>query len=178
MKRLTSMPATSANLAAALIIALTALIALKYLRAGTLTFVVLCYGVWLSARACNLWFGLMRNRPWFLHGFLSAYEKGIYKRFALYLHSPPAAFFFSTTLHWLRIALVGWIAVALWQGLYAEAVALTLFLILAAGTISTMYPDLYFEEAANRGNDGAAEMLHALRHIQSMLAPNEERPSA
>jgi hypothetical protein len=34
-----------------------------------------------------------------------------------------------------------------------------------------MCPDLYFEDAAGRGNRVAAEMLHALRHIQTMLAP-------
>jgi hypothetical protein len=178
MKRLLSIPATSANLAAALIIALSVLIGFKHLRAGTLTFVIVSYFVWFAARACNLWFGLERNRPWFLHGFLSAFERTIYKRFALYIHRQPAAFVFSTTLHWLRIAAIGWIAVALWQGLYVEAFALALFLILASGTISTMYPDLYFEDAAKKGNRGAAEMLQALRHIQNMLEPNEEHPSA
>jgi hypothetical protein len=45
MKRLLSMPATAANLAAVLIIAVPALIAFKYFRAGTLVFVVLCYVV-------------------------------------------------------------------------------------------------------------------------------------
>jgi hypothetical protein len=51
-------------------------------------------------------------------------------------------------------------------------------LILSSGTISAMYPDLYFVDAAKRGNKGAAEMLHDLRHIQEILADNEESPTA
>ncbi len=41
-----------------------------------------------------------------------------------------------------------------------------------------MYPDLYFVDAAKRGNRGAAEMLRDLRHIQEMLTDNEESPTA
>jgi hypothetical protein len=104
-------------------------------------------------------------------------SKGIYKRFGLYIHRPALAFIFSTTLHWLRIGAFGWVAACLWQGLYFEAAILAPFLILSSGTISTMYPDLYFVDAAKRGNRGAAEMLHDLRHIQEMLADNDESPT-
>lgn len=178
MKRILSMPATAANLAAALIITVSVLIALKYFRAGTLSFVVPCYVVWFAARAANFWFGSKKYQPHFLYNFLSTFEKSIYKRFALYVRRPALAFFFSTTLHWLRIGSVGWIAASLWQGLYIESIALALFFILSSGTIATMYPDLYFEDAAKRGNHGATEMLHALRHVQDILSPNDERPPA
>jgi hypothetical protein len=165
-----SVPATSANLAAALTIAACALYALKYLRGGTLGFIAACYAVWLVARAYNIWFGLRKNQPWFLSG----PERGIYKHFALYLYRPQLAFFFSTTLHWLRLAVFAWILVALWQGLYVEAIVLALFTVLASGTISSMYPDLYFDDAARTGNRGAAEMLRDLRHVQSLLTPNDK----
>jgi len=118
-----SVPATSANLAAALTIAACALYALKYLRGGILGFIAACYAVWLLARAYNIWFGLRKNqKPLFLSG----RERGIYKHFALYLYRPQLAFFFSTTLHWLRLAVFAWILVALWQGLYVEAIVLAL----------------------------------------------------
>lgn len=172
MKRILSMPATAANLAAVLIIAVPALIAVKYFCAGTLVLVVLCYVVLSAAKATNLWFWSKRYLTPFRYKFLSTFEKSIYKRFALYVHRPALAFFFSTTLHWLRIGLVAWIAVSLWQGLYIASIALALFFILSSGTIATMYLDLYFEDAAKRGNHGAAEMLHALRHVQDILSPN------
>jgi len=178
MKRILSMPATAANLAAALIIVVPALVAFKHFRAGAFAFVALCYVVLFAAKAVNLWFGSKRYQPYFLYDFLSAFEKSIYKRFALYVRRPALAFFFSTTLHWLRIGLVAWIAVSLWQGLYVASIALALFFILSSGTIAAMYPDLYFEDAAKRGNQGAAEMLHALRHVQDILSPNDERPPA
>ena len=164
-----SVPATSANLAAALTIAACALYALKYLRGGILGFIAACYAVWLLARAYNIWFGLRKNQPWFLSG----RERGIYKHFALYLYRPQLAFFFSTTLHWLRLAVFAWILVALWQGLYVEAIVLALFIVLASGTISSMYP-LYFEDAAKTGNREAAEMLRDLRHVQSLLTPKDK----
>jgi hypothetical protein len=165
-----SVPATSANLAAALTIAACALYALKYLREGTLGFIAACYAVWLVARAYNIWFGLRKNQPWFLSG----PERGIYKHFALYLYRPQLAFFFSTTLHWLRLAVFAWILVALWQGLYVEAIVLALFTVLVSGTISSMYPDLYFDDAARTGNRGAAEMLRDLRHVQSLVTPSDK----
>jgi hypothetical protein len=59
-----------------------------------------------------------------------------------------------------------------------EAAILAPFLILSSGTISAMYPDLYFVDAAKRGNKGAAEMLYDLRHIQEILADNEGSPTA
>ena len=80
---------------------------------------------------------------------------------------------FFTTLHWLRLAVFAWILVALWQGLYVEAIVLALFTVLASGTISSMYP-LYFEDAAKTGNRGAAEMLRDLRRVQSLLTPNDQ----
>ena len=164
-----SVPPTSANLAAALTIAACALYALKYLRGGTLGFIAACYAVWLLARAYNIWFGLRKNQP----SFLSGRERGTYKHFALYLDRPQLAFFFSTTLRWLRLAVFGWILVALWQGLYVEAIVLALFSVLASGTISSMYP-LYFDDAARTGNRGAAEMLRDLRHVQSLLTPKDK----
>ena len=164
-----SVPSTSANLAAALTIAACALYALKYLRGGILGFIAACYAVWLLARACNIWFGLRKNQP----SFLSGRERGTYKHFALYLYRPQLAFFFSTTLHWLRLAVFAWILVALWQGLYVEAIVLALFTVLASGTISSMYP-LYFDDAARTGNRGAAEMLRDLRHVQSLLTPKDK----
>jgi hypothetical protein len=122
------------------------------------------------ARAYNIWLGLRKNQPCFLSG----RERGIYKHFALYLYRPQLAFFFSTTLHWLRLAVFAWILVALWQGLYVEAIVLALFTVLASGTISSMYPDMYFDNAARTGNRGAAEMLRDLRHVQSLLTPNDQ----
>jgi len=174
-----SMSARAANLAALLVIAVSVLVVFRSSpRAGSIIFILLCYVVWFIARAGNIWFGLKRNRPWYLFDFLSASQKGIYKRFGLYIHRPALAFFFSTTLYWLRIGAVGWIAACLWQGLYLEAAILAPFLILSSGTISTMYPDLYFVDAAKRGNKGAAEMLHDLRHIQEMLTDNGDGPAA
>ena len=125
-------------------------------------------------------FGYWRERTTFGSGFertnhgSSPHESGgIYKHFALYLYRPQLAFFFSTTLHWLRLAVFAWILVALWQGLYVEAIVLALFTVLASGTISSMYP-LYFDDAARTGNRGAAEMLRDLRHVQSLLTPKDK----
>ena len=46
--------------------------------------------------------------------------------------------------------------------------------VLVSGTISSMYPDLYFDDAARTGNRGAAEMLRDLRHVQSLLTPKDK----
>jgi hypothetical protein len=171
MKRLLTMPATAANLSALFIIVISALIAIRHVRAGTITFILLCYIVWIAARAANIVFGTHKYQPALFRGWFSDHERSIYKRFALHIHRPNVAFFFSTTLYWLRIALVGFIATALWHALYFESGLLAFFVLLSAGTISTMYPDLYFEDAAKRGNLGAAEMLHTLRHIQELMKP-------
>jgi hypothetical protein len=168
---------TAANLAGVLIIVLPALIAINYLSTGTLVFVVLSYVMWSLAKSTNLWFGFKRYRPYLVYNFLSTYEKSIHKQFALYVRHPALAFFFSTTLHWLRVAAVAWIAVSLWQGLYIASIALVFFCVLSSGTISTMFPDLYFEDAAKRGNHSAAEMLRALRYVQDILTPNTDHVS-
>jgi hypothetical protein len=164
-----------ANSAATFIIVLSILIGFRYLRAGALTFLFLSYALWLGARVTNFWFCSQKNEP-LLYSWLSPFEKRTYKQFALYIHHSALAFFLSTTLHWIRIASIAWIVVSVWQLFYVEAIALTLFTLLSSGTISTMYPDLYFEDAARRGNRGAMEMLQALRHVQSIVSPTDQRP--
>jgi uncharacterized membrane protein YphA (DoxX/SURF4 family) len=95
-----SMSARAANLAALLFIAVSVLVVFgSSLRAGAIIFLILCYVVWFAARAGNLWFGLERNRPWYLFDFLSTSQKGVYKNFGLYIHRPALAYFFSTALH-------------------------------------------------------------------------------
>jgi hypothetical protein len=103
------------------------------------------------------------------YSWFSIQEWITYKHFALYIHRPKLAYFFSTTLHWLRIAAVAFIAIALWHALYIESALLALFMLFLSGTIASIYPDLYFEDAAKRGNPGATEMLHRLRHIQEVM---------
>jgi hypothetical protein len=116
-----SMSARAANLAALLVIAVSVLVVFRSsLRAGAIIFIIPCYVVWFAARAGNLWFGLERNRPWYLFDFLSTSQKGVYKNFGLYIHRPALAYFFSTTLHWFRVGALGWIAVCLWQGIYLK----------------------------------------------------------
>jgi hypothetical protein len=105
----------------------------------------------------------------FFDSWFSAQERITYRHFALYIHRPKLAFFFSTTLHWLRIVAFAFIGIALWQALYIESALLALFTLFLSGTIASMYPDLYFEDAAKRGNRGATEMLHRLRHIQELI---------
>lgn len=178
MKKILAIPATTANLTAVLIIAICVLVAFRSFLAGTVALNFMCYLVLLLSQAFNLWFGSKKYRPFLAYDFLSPYEKGIYKRFALYVRRPSLAFIFSTTLHWLRIGAVVWLLLALCQGIYVASIALALFVILSSSTISTMFPDLYFEDAAKRGNRGAAEMLHALRHVQDILVPDRERPNS
>ena len=178
MKIILSKPATSANLAAALILVVSAFISARNFPAGALIFTILCYFTLSLAKGTNLWLGYRRRPPRLLYNFLSTSEKDVYRRFSVYIHQPKLAFFFSTTLHWIRLAAFPWIAFCLWQGCYYTSIALVLFTILSSGTISTMYPDLYFEDAVKRGNQGAAEMLHTLRRVQDMLAPSSERHDA
>jgi hypothetical protein len=161
-------PAIAVNLAPAVIVAVPALVASNY---WLFAFTVLCYGLWCAAKAANLWFGSKRYQP--LHTPSATFDKSTYKRFALYIRRPSLALVFSTTLHWLRIGSFAWIAMSLWQGLYIVSIALVLFCILSSGTIATMFPDLYFEDAAKRGNRGAAEMLRDLRHVQNILSLND-----
>lgn len=162
-------PATAANLSALLVVGFSALIAVGQVRAGVIAFAVLGYALWAVARIANLRFASQKWLPWGVSEFLSAFEKTIYRRFALYIHRPGIAFFFSTTLYWLRFAAIAYLLLALWQGSYIEAAAIVLFIILSSSTITTMYPDLYFEDAAKRGNEGAAQMLSALRHVQGLI---------
>jgi hypothetical protein len=141
-----SVPATSANLAAALTIAACALYVLKYLRGGTLGFIAACYAVWLLARAYNIWFGLRKNQPWFL----SARERGHLQAFCALSLSPAVGilFFHDTTLAQacgVRLDTDGAVAGSIRRSNCTRST------VLVSGTISSMYPDLYFEDAANTG---------------------------
>ncbi len=175
MKRLLAMPATAANLAALFAIVISILIAVRHVQAGTITFILFSYIAWTSARAANVIFGMQKYRPALFSSWFSDNERSIYKRFALYIHQPKLAYLFSTTLHWLRLAAVPFIAIALWRALYIEAGLLALSAVLSSGTIAAMYPDLYFGDAAKRGNLGAAEMLHTLHRVQEIMEEKEEQ---
>jgi len=169
MKPPSEMPATAANLAALFIVTISALVAIRNVQAGTNTFFGFCFVMWIAARAANIFFGTQKYQPALFYSWFSIQERITYKHFALYIHRPKLAYFFSTTLHWLRIAAVAFIAIALWHALYIESALLALFMLFLSGTIASMYPDLYFEDAAKRGNPGATEMLHRLRHIQEVM---------
>lgn len=176
MNLILSKPATAANLAGASTIIVSAFVSVSNLSDGVVLFAALCYFTLILARGTNVWLGYKRRPPYILYNFFSASERDIFRRFALYIRQPKLAFFFSTTLHWVRIGAIPWVAICLWQGFYYTSITLVLFAILSSGTISTMYPDLYFEDAVKRGNHGAAEMLRTLRHVQDMLASGSERP--
>jgi hypothetical protein len=165
------MPATSANLAGLVAVAVSSLVAIWYVRVGCLAYIFFCYGAWLAAWTTNTIFKMQKYRPTLYDSWFSDQEKGVYRQFALYIHRPKLALFFSTTLHWLRLGAVPFIIFALWHGFYVEGGLLAVFAFLCSHTIASMFPGLYFEDAVKRGNRTATVTLHILRHIQAIMKP-------
>lgn len=163
-----SMPATAANISALIVILLSIFTSMRQPKLGADLYIVIYSLILVSAKITNFWFGTERHLGFMATGLLSRDDRWASKHFALYIWHPALAYVFATTLHWLRMASVFWFAACLWQGFYIEAAALIALFISVSGPIAAMYPDLYFVDAVERGNEGAAKMLRSLRQVQQI----------
>jgi hypothetical protein len=165
------MPSTTANLVALAVITLSIVASSFNVKLGADVYLMLYFVIFATAKVTNGWFASDKYLGWTAVNVLSlARLRRASRRFALYIWHPAIAYLFATILYWLGLAAVLWMAVTLWQGLYFETAALIALSIFVPGTISAMYPDLYFVDAADRGNKTAAKMLSDLRDAQQTLS--------
>jgi hypothetical protein len=170
-KAVSAMPSTTANLLALAVIAASIVAATFEVKLGADLYMALYLLIFLTAKITNgLASAQYLGRT--VAAVLSPAQRSATRRFALYIWHPAGAYMVATILHWPRFVSIIWIVVTLWQGLYFETAVLVALAVFVSGTIAAMYPDLYFVDAAERGNTAAVIMLRELREVQQILSRN------